>query len=112
MSAGRKVLRYTLVVAHPDSGAATAILAGKPVPKWASKLVLEDDLVADEDEDGDDDPGEQGIEGMKVPELKAEIERRNADREDDAKLSLEGNKPELVATLQVDDAAIAAAASA
>lgn len=42
---------------------------------------------------------------MKVADLKAEIEKRNADREDDAKLSDEGNKAALIAVLDADDAA-------
>lgn len=40
-----------------------------------------------------------------VDELKAEIDRRNEDREDDAKLSKDGKKADLVATLAADDAA-------
>ena len=40
--------------------------------------------------------------GVTVPDLKAEIETRNADREDDAKITVPepGNRPELVAGLQ------------
>lgn len=46
------VLRYTLVVRHPETLAATALLAGQSVPDWASDLVHPDDLEASKpDED-------------------------------------------------------------
>lgn len=37
------VLRYTRVVRHPDTGTATALRKGEPVPAWASDLVHADD---------------------------------------------------------------------
>lgn len=37
-------LRYTLVVRHPETNEATALLAGEQVPDWASELVQSDDL--------------------------------------------------------------------
>lgn len=37
-------LRYTVVVRHPDNGEATALVAGQPVPDWATELVHADDL--------------------------------------------------------------------
>lgn len=42
--------------------------------------------------------------GLKVGDLKAEIERRNEGREDEAKLPASGNKAELLAVLVADDA--------
>lgn len=48
MSAGR--LRHTLVVRHPDTLEATALLADSEVPDWAKSLVPADNLV-----DGSDD---------------------------------------------------------
>lgn len=36
-------LRYTLIVRHPETGEAVALLAGSEVPKWASDLVQPDD---------------------------------------------------------------------
>lgn len=38
------VLRYTLVVRHPETSAPVALLEGQPVPDWASDLVHADDL--------------------------------------------------------------------
>lgn len=37
------ILRYTLIVRHPETGEAVALLAGSEVPKWASSLVQPDD---------------------------------------------------------------------
>lgn len=45
----------------------------------------------------------EGYDSFKVADLKAEIERRNEGREDADLLSLEGNKADLVATLEADD---------
>lgn len=42
-----RVLRYTVVVRHPDTSVATALLAGSEVPDWAKDLVHSDDLVPD-----------------------------------------------------------------
>lgn len=44
---------------------------------------------------------------MKVADLKSEIEKRNEGRDDDALLSTEGNKGELVKVLEADDNASA-----
>jgi polyphosphate kinase 2 (PPK2 family) len=42
---------------------------------------------------------------MKVDDLKAEIESRNEGRDEDAQLSTEGKKADLIAVLEADDAA-------
>jgi hypothetical protein len=60
---------------------------------------------SDDDGDGDDGPS---YKSMKVDELKAEIDQRNTDRDDDAKLSTEGNKADLVKVLTDDDASASA----
>ncbi len=39
-------LLHTLVVRHPDTFEATALLAGEPVPDWAADLVHADDVEA------------------------------------------------------------------
>lgn len=47
-----------------------------------------------------------GYDSQKVGDLKAEITRRNANRgDDDAQLSTDGKKADLVATLEADDKA-------
>jgi superfamily I DNA and/or RNA helicase len=61
-----------------------------------------EDVVPDEfDEDDEEEP----YEGVKVADLKSEIEKRNEDREDADKISPAepGNRPELVAALVADD---------
>lgn len=89
------VLAYTVIVRHPDTDAATALLAGQPVPEWAGDLVHADDLTG----------GDEGYSALKVGDLKAEIERRNEGREDDAKVPADGNKAALIAALESDDQA-------
>lgn len=100
MSAGK--LKYTLVVRHPDTSAPTALLADQEVPDWATDLVHADDLVGSDDSGGED---ATGYEAKTVAELKAEIAGRNEGREDEAKIPASGNKPDLVAALEADDAA-------
>jgi hypothetical protein len=45
-----------------------------------------------------------GHNALKVPELKAEIEKRNEGRDEADLISAEGNKADLVAALDADDA--------
>ena len=47
--------------------------------------------------------GGEGYEAMKVAELRAEIERRNADRDEADQVPSDGKKADLVAALQLDD---------
>lgn len=47
----------------------------------------------------------EGYDAMTVPKLKAEIERRNENRAEDALLSTEGRKADLIAVLEADDSA-------
>ncbi|MCX5119220.1 SAP domain-containing protein [Micromonospora sp. NBC_00362] len=53
----------------------------------------------------DSAPAAEGYEALTVPKLKAEIERRNADRDEADRVSSEGRKPDLVAALEADDKA-------
>lgn len=50
-----------------------------------------------------DAPDAGPYDDLKAADLKAEIEKRNEGREDDAKISTAGNKAELVAALTADD---------
>lgn len=94
MSAG--VLKYTLVVRHPDTDAPTALLVGEAVPAWARDLVHADDV------DGD---APTGYGDLKVPELKDEIAKRNEGREEADLIPSDGNKADLVKALEGDDKA-------
>lgn len=86
-------LRYTLAVRHPDSGAATALLAGTAVPDWATDLVHPDDLEA-----------EEKAKELTVPELEAEIASRNEGRDEaDLIKPQSGKKADLLAALSADD---------
>lgn len=42
-----RVLRYTMVVRHPDTFESTVLLAGEQVPSWAKDLVHADDYESD-----------------------------------------------------------------
>ncbi len=103
MSAGK--LKYTLVVRHPETLLPEALLAGTDLPAWAEDLVDEGNLEGGSDSGSKGSDDDKGYGGLKVDELKAEIEKRNEDRDDDAKLSAEGKKADLVAVLEADDAA-------
>lgn len=52
--------------------------------------------------DGSDDSG-SGYDGLKVDELKAEIERRNEGRDDADLIPTDGKKADLIAALEADD---------
>lgn len=56
-----------------------------------------------EDPEGADAPEPGPYDGLKLDELKAEIEKRNEGREDDAKVSTAGKKADLAAALVADD---------
>lgn len=51
----------------------------------------------------DSKPQPEGYEAATVAEIKAEIDRRNADRKADDQISTQGNKPDLIAALVADD---------
>lgn len=103
------VLKYTLIRLHPDSGIATPLLEGKPVPAWASDLVEADDIVGGSKESVKADAKTDGspYAGLKSADLKAEIAKRNEGREDAAKISDKGAIAVLVAALEADDKAVA-----
>lgn len=62
---------------------------------------------ADEDDDDEDEPLDAPYDQYTKAQLYAEVERRNADREDDEKIVVEapGNKAEYVDALNEDDEA-------
>ena len=68
---------------------------------------VEVDEPADDSEDGDGSQVlDEGVyKGVSVKDLKAEIENRNTDRADDAKVvpAEPGNRPQIVAALLADD---------
>ena len=86
-------LKATTVVAHPQTGAPTVLEAGSEAPKWADGILGEHLFAV-----------AQGYADQKVSDLRSEIDRRNESREDDAKIPSDGNKADLVAALEADDA--------
>lgn len=98
-------LKSTVVVRHPETLEAHALLEGSEVPDWATDLVHPDNLG-----DGGSD-SDKGYDGQKTDELQAEVDKRNADREDDDLIEVTGTgkdgrvlKADLVAALEADDA--------
>lgn len=88
-------LKYTLVVTHPESLTAVALLQGEPVPEWASELVHSDDLESSDHEGGSKPPTN--------PELEAEIAKRNEGRAETDQIVPAGKtKADLVAALEAD----------
>ena len=79
----------------------TTYPAGVPLPKDVADLVTNPKVFGDSG--GQDEVKSYGA--MKVAELKAYIEARNADRADEDKIPAEGTKAELAAALEADDAA-------
>lgn len=73
---------------------AVSLAQGDEVPEWAADQVGEHLLE------------QQGYDTQSVADLKAEVERRNADREDDGKVvPASAKKADLVAALVADDEA-------
>lgn len=74
---------------HVTSGALVSVRGGKVLgPEWEPV-----------------DAPSHGYTAMKVADLRAELGRRNEDREGDALLPTDGNKADLIATLEADDEA-------
>jgi len=94
-------LTDNVVVSHPDTNEPTSIPAGSNLPEWAEGLVgahvLSDDSEADCGEAG-------GYGRLKVSQLRAEIAERNKGRDEADLIPAEGNKVDLVAALESDDA--------
>ena len=99
-------LKYTLVVRHPDTLEAVALIAGSELPKWATELVDPGNLESGKSKTADDETEDKGYAGQKPADLAAEAEKRN--------LEVEGTgangkvlKADLVAALEADDAEVA-----
>lgn len=117
------VMKHTMVVRHPDTLAAEALLAGEPVPDWVTDDLVHPDNTqtkaqyeAAQKGDSTSDAGggsgsgheDKGYAGQTPDELKAEAEKRD--------LTVEGTgangnvlKGDLVAALEADDATKAGA---
>ncbi len=81
-------------------------VADEQLERLIGRGLIEAVEVEDPTESGEAEDIDEGVyKGVKVPDLKAEIEKRNSDREDDAKIvpAEPGNRPQIVAALIADD---------
>ena len=99
----------TSVRVTDDGGRHVVIAAGDDVPAWASKQIVNpkawdgDDAPEAKTIDAGEDPASEGYESKTVAELRAEIKARNEGRDDESRVSGDGNKADLIAALEADD---------
>jgi hypothetical protein len=108
-------LKHTLVVRNPETLEATALLEGSEVPEWATDLVHPDNLDNGKSASTKTEPANDAAPAygkQKLADLQALVDDRNADRDDDDVITVEGTgkdgkvvKTDLVAALEADDAA-------
>ena len=87
------------------------LAAGEELPGWAADQVTNPAAFVEDEPEGDgptDSPDEPATgsdyEAMTVTDLRSEIRSRNEDgRDDDAKMSTDGVKADLIAALEADD---------
>lgn len=105
-----EVAAAQIVVKVPGAaGGETYLRRGRLLPatveKTELKRLLTLGLIVAADAPAGNDGGDEPYKGTNVADLKVEIENRNKDREDAAKIAPAGNtRPDLVAALVADDA--------
>lgn len=101
----RKLTRTVVLngVLYPVGTAATKELEGA----ITNPNVWDVDAAGTDGVEGDGSGAAHGYDAQTGRELKAEIDRRNEGREEDARISKTGNKADLVAALEADDQAAA-----
>ena len=81
-------LRYTLVVRHPDSGIATAIIGGTEPPAWAEGQYDPADVEDDGRDESADQPDEgeksEGPAGGSVPQTDETVQKPAGNASEDA----------------------------
>ena len=98
----------TSVRVTDEGGRHVVIAAGDDVPAWASKPIVNPkawggDAPEAEMTNADGEPAAEGYESKTVAELRAEIKARNEGRDDESRVSADGNKADLIAALEADD---------
>ena len=98
----------TSVRVTDDGGRHVVIAAGDDVPAWASKQIVnpkawDGDAPEAKTIDAGEDPAAEGYESKTVADLRAEIKARNEGRDDESRVSGDGNKADLIAALEADD---------
>lgn len=77
---------------------------GESIEELEARLArMKEEQGVSDDDDEEDEALEPPYEQYKNDELRSEIIRRNEGRDEDEKLSLDGRKEDLVATLEADD---------
>lgn len=123
---GRRLGGEGRVYVYDEVGEVHYFNPGDDVPAWAAKQITNPDAWKTADDDTEpvdaddqtpDDPDADSTDGgdeygvdydaMKVDQLKELIDQRNEGRDEDDLIEVEGkgNKPDLIAALQADDAA-------
>ena len=77
---------------------------GDKIPAEVAKRITNEKAWGVPSGSSDDSSGDGSYSDLKVVDLKAEIESRNEGRDEDALISLDGVKADLVAALETDDA--------
>ena len=98
----------TSVRVTDEGGRHVVIAAGDDVPAWASKQIVNPkawggDAPEAKTIDAGEEPAAEGYESKTVAELRAEIKARNEGRDDESRVSGDGNKADLIAALEADD---------
>ena len=98
----------TSVRVTDEGGRHVVIAAGDEVPAWASKQIVnpkawDGDAPEAKTIDAGEDPASEGYESKTVADLRVEINARNETRDDESRVSGDGNKADLIAALEADD---------
>ena len=98
----------TSVRVTDDGGRHVVIDAGDDVPAWASKQIVnpkawDGDAPEAKTIDAGEDPASEGYESKTVADLRVEIKARDETRDDESRVSGDGNKADLIAALEADD---------
>lgn len=91
-------VQKSLPADHPAVTAEDVEILDKPALDPVTGAIRPDKVPALPAATGD------GYESMTVPALKDEIDKRNTGREPEQQIAATGNKPDLIAALQADDA--------
>ena len=98
----------TSVRVTDEGGRHIVIAAGDDVPAWALNQIVNPkawggDAPEAKTTDAGEDPAAEGYESKTVADLRAEIKARNEGRDDESRVSGDGNKADLIAALEADD---------
>ena len=98
----------TSVRVTDEGGRHIVIAAGDDVPAWASKQIVnpkawDGDAPEAKKTDADGEPAAEGYESKTVAALVAGLDLGAQGRDDESRVSGDGNKADLIAALEADD---------